>query len=108
MFSNINNLSLHYAVLSSDISRDGFNSSKKSTRKYILWFDKNQSNRKSKFVLFCFLGKSTRFIRIGDKLRETIESQSSTQLQFYIERAISIQFNFSAKQQANFGKEKIF
>ncbi len=41
-------------------------------------------------------------------MRETIDSQSSTQLQFYIERTISIQFNLSAKQQANFGKENVF
>ncbi len=56
------------------------------------------------------LGKTTRFIRIGDKIKETIDPQSSTQLQFYIERTISIEFNFSARQQANFGKEieKIF
>jgi len=50
-------------------------------------------------------GKTTRFIRIGDKIKETIDSQSSTQLQFYIERTISIQFNFTANQQANFGKK---
>jgi hypothetical protein len=53
-----------------------------------------------------FSGKTTRFIRIGDKIKETIDSQSSTQLQFYVERTISIQFNFTANQQANFGKEK--
>ncbi|CAM4869415.1 unnamed protein product [Rotaria socialis] len=50
-----------------------------------------------------FYGKTTRFIRIGDKIKETIDSQSSTQLQFYIERTISIQFNFTANRQANFG-----
>jgi hypothetical protein len=54
-----------------------------------------------------FNGKTTRFIRIGDKIKETIDSQSSTQLQFYIERTISIQLNFSANQPANFGKRKI-
>jgi hypothetical protein len=52
------------------------------------------------------LGKTTRFIRIGDKIKETIDPQSSTQLQFYIERTISIQFNFTANQQANFGRKK--
>ncbi|CAF0971515.1 unnamed protein product [Rotaria sordida] len=50
-----------------------------------------------------FYGKTTRFIRIGDKIKETIDSQSSTQLQFYIERTTSIQFNFTANRQANFG-----
>ncbi|CAF4186911.1 unnamed protein product [Rotaria sp. Silwood2] len=50
-----------------------------------------------------FYGKTTRFIRIGDTIKETIDSQSSTQLQFYIERTTSIQFNFTANRQANFG-----
>ncbi|UJR35679.1 hypothetical protein I4U23_028429 [Adineta vaga] len=50
-----------------------------------------------------FYGKTTRFIRIGDKIKETIDSQSSTQLQFYIERTISIQFNFTGDREANFG-----
>ncbi len=59
-----------------------------------------------KFNFLFFSGKTTRFIRIGDKIKETIDSQSSTQLQFYVERTISIQFNFTANQQANFGKEK--
>lgn len=51
------------------------------------------------------LGKTTRFIRIGDKFKESIDAQSSTQLQFYIERSISIQFNFTANRRANFGKQ---
>lgn len=50
-----------------------------------------------------YLGKTTRFIRLGDKINEPIDSQSSTQLQFYVERTISIQFNFSAREKANFG-----
>ncbi|CAF1592934.1 unnamed protein product, partial [Adineta ricciae] len=50
-----------------------------------------------------FYGKTTRFIRIGDKIKELIDPQSSTQLQFYIERTISIQFNFTADREANFG-----
>ncbi|CAF4023410.1 unnamed protein product, partial [Adineta steineri] len=50
-----------------------------------------------------FYGKTTRFIRIGDKIKETIDLQSSAQLQFYIERTISIQFNFTANREAKFG-----
>ena len=53
--------------------------------------------------LFVRPGKTTRFIRLGDKLKETIDSQSSTQLQFYIERTVSIQINFTANRRANFG-----
>jgi hypothetical protein len=51
-----------------------------------------------------FYGKTTRFIRIEDKIKEFIDPQSSTQLQFYIERTILIQFNFTTNQQANFGR----
>ncbi len=52
-----------------------------------------------------FYGKTTRFIRVDDQIKEFIDSQSSTQLQFYIERTISIQFNFTANRQANFGNK---
>ena len=66
---------------------------------------KIESEKKN--LLFSFLqwiGKTTRFVRLGDQIKESIDAQSSTQLQFYIERSISVQFNLTAHRRSNFGK----
>lgn len=60
------------------------------------------------WISFLFiLGKTTRFIRLGDKIKETVDAQSSTQLQFYVERTLTIQLNFTANRRANFGKSYV-
>ena len=101
---NVDDLFVDYALLPSNIPRNQSHPIKESSRKFILWFVRTPLLcHPHSLCLSARLGKTTRFIRLGDKLKETIDSQSSTQLQFYIERTVSIQINFTANRRANFG-----
>ena len=113
VFSYDNNLFVDVTILLSDSSRNQSDQCKEPLWKYFLWFVwLTRRNKKTtelflnfSFVLFIrFIGKTTRFIRLGDQIKESIDAQSSTQLQFYIERSISVQFNFTAQRRGNFGK----
>ena len=72
----------------------------------VRFVDQRLTQVECSLFIYLSLGKTTRFIRIGDKVKDKIDAQSSTQFQFYIERTLIIQLNFTANRQANFGKDK--